>query len=108
MTDCQLQLENGKLHLRGVLDKHSVPTAYQCSKKLLRASTAAQAIDLSEVQHIDSAGLALLLEWQSWANHAAQQLQLQHAPEQLLQLARLSELDRILNLGPTTASGSPS
>ena len=98
MTDCQLQLEDGKLYLRGVLDKNSVPAAYQCSKKLLRQQQAPDSIELSEVEHIDSAGLALLLEWQSWANRGQHALQLENAPQQLLKLARLSELDRILNL----------
>lgn len=97
-TECQLQLENGKLHLRGVLDKNSVPTAWHCSQHLLRQQQAPDSIDLSEVEHIDSAGLALLLEWQSWAQRKQHQLHLQHAPQQLLMLARLSELDRILNL----------
>jgi len=98
MTDCQLQLENGKLYLRGVLDKNSVPAAYQCSQTLLRKQQAPTSIELSEVEHIDSAGLALLLEWQSWAKHRQHALKLEHAPQQLLMLARLSELDRILNL----------
>ena len=98
MTECQLQLENGKLHLRGVLDKNSVPAAYQCSQQLLRRQQAPDTIELSAVEHIDSAGLALLLEWQSWAKHRQHALKLEHAPQQLLMLARLSELDRILNL----------
>jgi anti-anti-sigma factor len=97
-TECQLQLENGVLHLRGVLDKNSVPAAYQCSQQLLRRKQAPDTIELGAVEHIDSAGLALLLEWQSWANHSEHKLRLEHAPQQLLQLARLSELDRILNL----------
>lgn len=103
MSECRLQLQQGILSLHGVLDKNNAHQVYLHSKQLLSSGQAPDCIDLGHVDHIDSAGLALLLEWQSWANHARHKLQLQHAPKQLLMLARLSELDRILNLGPVNS-----
>lgn len=55
-------------------------------------------IDLAGVGAVDSAGLALLLEWQSRARARGGQLALDNAPADLLRLARLCEADDLLSL----------
>lgn len=55
-------------------------------------------VDLSGVTEADSAGLALLLEWQSRRRAAGGELEIIHAPDLLLQLARLADATRLLNL----------
>ena len=55
-------------------------------------------VDLSGVTEADSAGLALLLEWQSRRKAAGGELEITHAPDLLLQLARLADATRPLNL----------
>ena len=56
----------------------------------------ASVIDLAGVTSSDSAGLALLIEWLSVARAAKRTLRYENLPSQLLQLARLSEVEELL------------
>ena len=55
-------------------------------------------VDLAAVTHADSAGLALLVHWQRLARRRGLELDFHNAPAQLMDMARLSRLDRILSL----------
>jgi phospholipid transport system transporter-binding protein len=59
----------------------------------------AAVIDLAGVTASDSSGLALLIEWLSVAKYAQRTLRYENVPAQLLQLARLSEVDELLTAG---------
>lgn len=50
-------------------------------------------VDLAQVTNIDSAGLALIIEWLKYARLKNIQLFLDNTPEQLLKLATLSGFD---------------
>jgi phospholipid transport system transporter-binding protein len=54
-------------------------------------------LDLANVSHATSVGLALLLEWQEQAQQRGQQLQIQNAPSALLDIASISNCAAILN-----------
>ena len=101
----ELHREDGLLRLRGRVDFESVPALYRDSLAIRRENSPLTEIDLAEVEHIDSAGLALLLEWASWARLDGNRIQLSNAPQQLLMLAKLSELQTVLDFRPSeTAS----
>lgn len=51
-------------------------------------------VDLSRVACTDSAGLALMIEWIKYTRDHKIQLRFKNIPEQLLNLARLSGLDK--------------
>lgn len=51
-------------------------------------------IDLSRVSCIDSAGLALMIEWIRYSRQNRTQLSFKNIPEQLLNLAKLSGFDQ--------------
>ena len=53
-------------------------------------------IDLAGVTGADSAGLALLIEWLSVAQAAGQSLRYDNVPAQLLQLARLCDVEALI------------
>ena len=55
-------------------------------------------VDLAGVEQIDSAGLALLLEWQARQKAAGGRLALVNAPASLLRLAQLADAVDLLNL----------
>ena len=59
-------------------------------------------VDLGGVGHADSAGLALLVHWQRLARQRGLALEFHHAPDQLMDMARLSRLDSILPLHPAS------
>lgn len=55
-------------------------------------------VDLRAVEQADSAGLALLLEWQARQKAAGRRLALVNAPGSLLRLAQLADAIELLNL----------
>ena len=60
-------------------------------------------VDLSGVPLADSAGLALMLEWQARQRKRGRELTIINAPDDLMRLAKLSEADDLLNLSGRSA-----
>lgn len=56
-------------------------------------------VDLSEVTDTDSAGLALLLEWITWANHTVREIRFIDTPVKIDAIARTTEVDHLLRRG---------
>ncbi|MGI9258183.1 MAG: STAS domain-containing protein [Gammaproteobacteria bacterium] len=56
-------------------------------------------IDLSGVTSSDSAGLALLLEWVTWANHTVREIRFSGMPERVLAIAKTTEVEHLLSRG---------
>ncbi|MEM8546793.1 MAG: STAS domain-containing protein [Pseudomonadota bacterium] len=56
-------------------------------------------VDLGEVARADSAGLALLIEWVTWANHSVREIRYQKVPERLVNIASISEVESLLDAG---------
>lgn len=56
-------------------------------------------VDLSGVTRADSAGLALLLEWITWANHTVREIRFLSMPERILAIARTTEVEQLLTRG---------
>ena len=56
-------------------------------------------VDLAGVDKSDSAGLALLLEWITWANHTVREIRFQSMPERVLAIAKTTEVDHLLKRG---------
>ncbi len=56
-------------------------------------------VDLSGVDETDSAGLALLLEWITWANHTVREIRFTDMPEKVSAIAKTTEVDHLLRRG---------
>lgn len=56
-------------------------------------------VDLSGVTQADSAGLALLLEWVTWANHTVREIRFTEIPARVLAIAKTTEVDELLTRG---------
>jgi phospholipid transport system transporter-binding protein len=56
-------------------------------------------VDLSGVTEADSAGLALLIEWVSWARKARREIRFFEIPQQIRAIARISEVEDLLRAG---------
>jgi phospholipid transport system transporter-binding protein len=67
----------------------------------------ADVIDLADVTASDSSGLALLIEWLSVAEAAGRVLKFENVPTQLLQLARLSDVEELLVPPPPGVAVAP-
>lgn len=78
---------------------------FDTAEKILRASEGAfdehtqLEVDLSGVTMSDSAGLALLLEWVTWANHSVREIRFTGMPEKILAIARTTEVEHLLTRG---------
>jgi len=56
-------------------------------------------VDLTGVTDTDSAGLALLLEWITWANHTVREIRFVGTPEKIDAIAKTTEVDHLLKKG---------
>ncbi len=56
-------------------------------------------VDLSGVTDTDSAALALLLEWITWANHTVREIRFVDTPAKIDAIARVTEVEDLLTRG---------
>ena len=79
--------------------------SFETAERILRESEAPFEqhtrieVDLSGVRNADSAGLALLLEWITWANHTVREIRYTGMPERIVAIAKTTEVDGLLNRG---------
>jgi phospholipid transport system transporter-binding protein len=99
MSDFTLEDKgDGRFALSGKL-------TFKTAEKILRASEepfedhAQLEIDLSDVTDSDSAGLALLLEWVTWANHSVREISFNGIPEKISAIAKTTEVEGLLERG---------
>jgi phospholipid transport system transporter-binding protein len=85
----------GHFSVSGRLGFDTVPTIWDSSRSALGAVSEAR-IDLGDVTEVDSAGLALVLEWIASARAHGRRLQLTRAPSKLMALSKISEVDAFL------------
>ncbi len=88
---------DGRYQLRGELTFATVTAAWQAGQTLF-AGARAVALDLGGVARVDSAGLALLVEWIRQGRAEGWSLALENVPPQLLAIARVSGLVGLLGL----------
>jgi len=90
--------EDNVVQIQGELNFYSVRNLWERSRLALIKITPKIRIDLSNVTHCDSAGLALLTEWQRLANKMNRKIVFENLPQQLLNIANVSRLNTILNI----------
>jgi phospholipid transport system transporter-binding protein len=86
---------DGRVRLSGMLGFGTVTEALLTSRHLFAEHRRIE-VDLGQVDGTDSAGLALLVEWTGWARREKRKLSFKHVPKQVLELARISEVDKLL------------
>ena len=91
-------LGGGRFAVRSELTFKSA-TAILAQSKRLFANFERISVDMSDVQEADSAGLALLLEWVSWARHFDREIVYENIPQQILAIAQISEVTDLLDAG---------
>lgn len=96
---CLIETDSSETaRLSGPLTFESVPLLYREMEQHLAGVGPLTNIDLSAVTTADSAGVALLLEWQSRQRRRGRELRMSNAPGSLLRLAELCEAVELLNL----------
>lgn len=89
-----IPVNKNQLSLVGDLTMDTVPAIWQSLDASFN-SERNYILDLVGVSHCDSAGLSLLIYWIEQARKQQVTLQFKHAPEQLLALAKVSEVDAL-------------
>jgi phospholipid transport system transporter-binding protein len=56
-------------------------------------------VSLAGVTASDSAALALMLEWITWANHTVREISFTEVPEKINAIAKVTEVDSLLTKG---------
>lgn len=103
MTAPFQSLGNGHYRVSGKLDFDTVPDVWRESRAALD-DVAAPVIDLGEVTQVDSAALALVIEWLRWARAHGKRLDLVNLPDALRALARISEVENLLDSQASSAA----
>ncbi|NQV85664.1 MAG: STAS domain-containing protein [Woeseiaceae bacterium] len=99
MADFTLDdLGEGHFALSGEMSFDTVDRILQMSERLFEKHTRLE-VDLSGVTMGDSAGLALLLEWVTWANHTVREIRYSGMPERVLAIANTTEVETLLTRG---------
>ena len=89
---------NGHFALSGSMSFHTAADILRDSEDLFDEHTLIE-VDLSGVTHTDSAGLALVLEWITWANHTVREIRFKAMPARIDAIAKTTEVDDLLKRG---------
>lgn len=99
MSDFELQdVGGGRFKLSGEMTFATAEEILRASEDMFENHTRIT-VDLSGVTRADSAGLALLLEWVTWAIHTVREIQFLEMPERIMAIAKTTEVDHLLNKG---------
>ena len=97
--ECTLEFgPDGLARLDGDLTFDTCTRLYHAMQRQLRAGKTLERIDLSAIGSADSAGLALLLEWQAERRASGGDITVSGAPDSLVKLARLGAAEALLKL----------
>ena len=100
MADRNMAIErkNGEWKISGPLTLESAGKLLEESENWLAGATAdGLEVDLADVTEVDSAAVALLLEWQRASVKRGSRLRISSAPERLRAISRISNLEELLN-----------
>jgi len=89
---------SGRFALSGDMTFKTAGRILRTSEDLFEEHTRIE-VDLSGVKNADSAGLALLLEWITWANHTVREIRFVGMPDRIDAIAKTTEVDHLLKRG---------
>lgn len=98
MSKAAIQRRKGCITLSGELTFATVTSLLEQSRELFSQADEAIEVDLRAVERVDSAGLALLIEWLRLAREKGLTIRFSHLPQQMKAIAAASDLDSILPL----------
>ena len=99
MSDYKLEnLGDGRFALSGSMVFETAGSILRDSETPFEEHTLLT-VDLSGVTQTDSAGLALLLEWITWANHTVREIRFEGMPDKISAIAKTTEVESLLTRG---------
>ena len=96
MNEAEIQQgEDGIFRVTGPVVMATAGELLKTSRKMFAGNSDMQ-IDLSGVTKVDSAALALLIEWLRQAQKQKQSIRIEGMPDKLLSIARLTGVEEII------------
>lgn len=86
--------DNDRMVLQGHLNMNTVPAVFATGLQHLAGKDLL--VDFSQVESVDSAAISMLLGWERAAQRSERALRVTGLPEDLLSLARLYGVDKLL------------
>ena len=93
-----IESANGRLEFNGVLSVDVIMSLLPIRDQLFQGEGRELQIDLQRVSYGDTAGLALLVDCLRLAKKHQHKLTIHHMPGQMLSMAKLSGMDKLLPL----------
>lgn len=90
--------QDGVVEVRGRMTFQTVPEFVARGNALLNGGGGPIAVDLKNAELVDSAGVALMLEWMTQARAAGRELRFVNMHDQLRHLIGVSGLDKAFGL----------
>ncbi len=88
----------GRFSISGTMGFNTADQILRDCEELFEEHTRIE-VDLGGVDDTDSAGLALMLEWITWANHTVREIRFLNTPEMITAIARVTEVEGLLKRG---------
>lgn len=99
MSDFELVDQGGgKFCLNGEMNFETAADILRESEEPFEQHTRIE-VSLAGVTDSDSAALALLLEWITWANHTVREITFTDVPDRISAIAKVTEVDSLLTKG---------
>lgn len=95
-TGASLEVRDGVPQVRGTLDFSTVSALWEQGLALFRDGSGDIRLDVSAVDRIDSAGVALLVEWMRLVRGRGGDFSITGAPPAMKDLIRLADLEDLL------------
>ena len=89
--------EGERVRIDGRLDFETARDTLGRVSAAIEGAPSALVVDLAGVTRANSAGLALMIEWLGVARRAGREVRFANVPEGLRQLARVCQVDRMLD-----------
>jgi phospholipid transport system transporter-binding protein len=99
VTGEQVSPPGETIAVRDALTFETAARVLAASEPWFRPQAGPLTLDLAGATRVDSAGVALLLEWQERAHRAGRPLKFVRAADQVRQIVQVSGLGEALNLG---------
>jgi phospholipid transport system transporter-binding protein len=91
-----VEVSSGVYRIEAPLTFATVAALHADGIRIIDAASGELTLDLQAVPKVDSAGLALLIEWLGAARAKSRSLKYSQPPEALLSLARLSDVEKLI------------
>ena len=98
MSDDIVARADGTLEVSGRMTFQTVPELLSRAEPWLERTESRLVLDLAKVEHVDTAGVALMLEWLARARAQQRELTFLNLPEQVRHFIDVSGLNKVFGL----------